>query len=398
MGKNLKGKELGKGFSQRKDGRYIFRFTDRFGNRNTLYNDSLSELKKESKKIVALNDLKLNKNNTNITLNDLYDMAMKSYIPNNLKITSLIVYKRAYENYIKNTYLGKTKLCNLKVLEIQEFLTDINNSDTPTVAYILKCMLSQMFNFAVLYELRDYNPITSIKYKKNDNKEKVESLTDNELNLFIKEATDSKFYNLFILLLNTGLRISEAIALTEDDIDFENEIININKQLRIYTGKEIEITKHKYSMTKPKRNSIRKVPMNDTTKEILRNQIQISKQYKKDIKNNKYHYDKYLNTLDYNNIKNLIFINKKCFPIKSSIVDYELYKIKNNIMNKYNMKIKKLSCHVLRHTFTTLCYHGGMNQKLLSIILGHKNISTTNDVYVSAFINGKETQNLLNLN
>lgn len=398
MGKNLKGKELGKGFSQRKDGRYIFRFTDRFGNRNTLYNDSLSELKKESKKIVALNDLKLNKNNTNVTLDDLYDMAMKSYIPNNLKITSLIVYKRAYENHIKDTHLGKTKLCNIKVLDIQEYLTDINNSDTPTVAYILKCMLSQMFNFAVLYELRDYNPMTSIKYKKNDNKEKVESLTDYELDLFIKESSSSKLYNLLMLLLNTGLRISEAIALTEDDIDFENEVININRQLRVYTGKEIEITKHKYSLIKPKRNSMRKVPMNDETKEILRNQIQLSKQYKKDIKNNKYRYDKYINALDYDNIKNLIFVNKKCLPIQSNVTDVELYKIKNNILDKYGIEIKKLSCHVLRHTFTTLCYHGGMNQKLLSTILGHKNISTTNDVYVSAFVNGKETQNLLKLN
>jgi hypothetical protein len=37
MGKSLKGKELGKGISQRKDGLYQARFINRFGKRQTIY-------------------------------------------------------------------------------------------------------------------------------------------------------------------------------------------------------------------------------------------------------------------------------------------------------------------------------------------------------------------------
>ena len=37
MGKSLTGKELGQGISQRKDGRYQARFTNRFGKRQTIY-------------------------------------------------------------------------------------------------------------------------------------------------------------------------------------------------------------------------------------------------------------------------------------------------------------------------------------------------------------------------
>lgn len=46
MGKDLKGKELGKGISQRADGRYIARFTSKIGKRKTLYDFKLNELKR----------------------------------------------------------------------------------------------------------------------------------------------------------------------------------------------------------------------------------------------------------------------------------------------------------------------------------------------------------------
>jgi hypothetical protein len=50
MGKDLKGKELGKGISQRADGRYIARFTSKTGKRKTLYDFKLNELKRKREK------------------------------------------------------------------------------------------------------------------------------------------------------------------------------------------------------------------------------------------------------------------------------------------------------------------------------------------------------------
>ena len=45
MGKDLKGKELGTGISQRKNGMYQARYVDRFGNRKTIYDKNLRGLK-----------------------------------------------------------------------------------------------------------------------------------------------------------------------------------------------------------------------------------------------------------------------------------------------------------------------------------------------------------------
>ena len=46
MGKSLNGKELGKGITQRKDGLYQARFTNRFGKRQTIYAKTVTEITK----------------------------------------------------------------------------------------------------------------------------------------------------------------------------------------------------------------------------------------------------------------------------------------------------------------------------------------------------------------
>ena len=47
MGKSLNGKELGKGITQRKDGLYQARFTNRFGKRQTIYASTVTEITKK---------------------------------------------------------------------------------------------------------------------------------------------------------------------------------------------------------------------------------------------------------------------------------------------------------------------------------------------------------------
>ena len=72
MGKDLKGKELGKGISQRADGRYIARFTSKTGKRKTLYDFKLNELKRKLREAVYEDEHGLNGNGESITLNAWY--------------------------------------------------------------------------------------------------------------------------------------------------------------------------------------------------------------------------------------------------------------------------------------------------------------------------------------
>ena len=77
-----------------------------------------------------------------------------------------------------------------------------------------------------------------------------------------------KYYDELIILLGTGLRISEFCGLTKSDIDFENRTINVDHQLQ-YSGKK------SYRIETPKTdNGIRKIPMSDRVLEALQRVMQ----------------------------------------------------------------------------------------------------------------------------
>lgn len=79
MGKDLKGRNLGKGISQRKDGRYVGRFTNRFKTRESYINKDLKEVRKWLEEKKAEDQLGLNVKPNTITVNDLYKYWVNNY-------------------------------------------------------------------------------------------------------------------------------------------------------------------------------------------------------------------------------------------------------------------------------------------------------------------------------
>jgi integrase len=149
-------------------------------------------------------------------------------------------------------------------------------------------------------------------------------------------------------LLGTGVRISEALGLTWDCVDFDNDIISIRNI--IVESKGVPRFQD-YTKTE---DSLRDIPMSNKIKEIL---------FK--IKNERSEY----------NILNLVFVSK---------MNKILYKVKiREILKRIckKIEIKEITPHVLRHTFATRMLETGVNIKVLSEILGHKNINITLDIY-----------------
>ena len=100
----------------------------------------------------------------------------------------------------------------------------------------------------------------------NDTEEKI-ALTDKQVELLLQflqtDCTYNRHYNTVVILLNTGLRISELCGLTVKDIDFENKHINVNHQLIFDSGE--------YRTEKPKTDSgIRRIPMNESVTKALK--------------------------------------------------------------------------------------------------------------------------------
>ncbi len=163
MGKDLKGKELGKGISQRADGRYIARFTSKTGKRKTLYDFKLNELKRKLREAVYEDEHGLNGNGESITLNAWYVTWTELYKKKTVKMTTIYKNHSYYNARVKNS-IGKMYLQDIKTYHVQKFINELIDSGLAhgTVSNI-RFMLSDMFDKAVLSEYIRKNPCIGAK-------------------------------------------------------------------------------------------------------------------------------------------------------------------------------------------------------------------------------------------
>lgn len=118
MGKNLKGKECGKGIHQRKDGLYSARFVDRFGKRHEKYFQTLPEARnwiEDSKYADKHDDVFVP---TDMTVDEWFNFWIENIV-GDLAPNTLRNYRERYEHNIKPV-MGKMLISNVKPMHWQE--------------------------------------------------------------------------------------------------------------------------------------------------------------------------------------------------------------------------------------------------------------------------------------
>lgn len=208
MGKDLKGKELGKGISQRADGRYIARFTSKTGKRKTLYDFKLNELKRKLREAVYEDEHGLNGNGESITLNAWYVTWTELYKKKTVKMTTIYKNHSYYNSRVKNS-IGKMYLQDIKTYHVQKFLNDLIDSGLAhgTVSNI-RFMLSDMLDKAVLSEYIRKNPCIGVEMPKEVKKER-RVLTKEEQEKFFTFASSYIHINVLKFAVTTGCRIGD---------------------------------------------------------------------------------------------------------------------------------------------------------------------------------------------
>ena len=169
-----------------------------------------------------------------------------------------------------------------------------------------------------------------------------------------------RHYYKTVFLLNTGLRASEFCGLTIPDIDFENRMIRVNKQL--YNG-----GRNVYHIDLPKSKAgIRTIPLNDSAAEAA------------------LHLIRYRNTkgIDFtvDNYKDFILLNRNGVGMHVSILGKHFRELTIQYNETHAHKIR-VTPHVLRHTFCSNCVRSGLNPKVIQKIMGHTSLKMTMDVY-----------------
>lgn len=360
-------REKGHGsISQRKDGTWTGRIflgykDDGKQNVKAVYGKTESEVKR---KLRSLQEEIIKYDTQNIpklTLSELltdWQTTIKKY---ELKPSSYDRLEQIIHNNII-PYIGYLQISAITSQDIQQYINQLTDKYSYSTIKKAYNAINAVMKLAIERDYIRKNPCSSVRLPKQMQRPKsdIEFFTDEEVELITQAAirkykTGRYIYKhgyAIILLLNTGLRVGELLALKWSNVDFENKQLYISET----RGQVIErqADEKKYVMvdrSTKTQSSCRYVPINEKSEKALM----------------------YFKSLGYNNP--YVMANSD-----QNVISYRnLFRILSNILEDNN--INHGSLHTLRHTFATRLFKNNVDIKVISELLGHSDISITYNIY-----------------
>lgn len=291
-----------------------------------------------------------------MTLRDVYSLWIAQY---RLTVKPSTVHnaKRIFRRYILPT-LGSYKVDSLNLARCQSAVNEWSKS-APSMIKLIKVYASLIMKYATKLGLASKNPFTDVVIPRTPKEEKKNFLDASELKQFlaIAEKKNLKQYAVFRLLAYSGMRIGELLALTWDDVNFETNVISVNKTQAKNSNGEIIIHDPKTKTSK------RVLDMDLETMQIL-------KRWK--VKQASYLLAIGINAMSKSQ---LVFSNQRNKLLSP-----------HTVRGWYSQIIKAndlphITLHGFRHTHATLLLSAGASVKEVQNRLGHSNVTTTLNIY-----------------
>ena len=291
-------------------------------------------------------------------LEEWLDIWLWDYKANNIRPLTFESYERIIRLYIKPK-LGSYKLSDLKNHDIQK---EVNKLGASRTTELFCTILKASLRHAVRLDMLLKNPSEYIIIPRK-NKRAIKPLNVKERHELTKALSSHRLGVAFYLLVVTGMRKGELLALKWDDIDFRNKMINVSKsskRIRVFKNREPAGYENVEGNTKTEKGR-RIIPMLDKTVAMM-----------------KYHMAK----------QNIEKVKAKQYQDKQYVFCSRQGKvISGRNFNKYFYKfladngIDKITPHGLRHTFATAGLENGIELKSMQELLGHSSINVTANIY-----------------
>lgn len=373
-----KGRKLFNGESQRKDGKYEYKYQDAWGKRKTVYSWKLTptdrvptgkrddiSLREKIKQIQKDLNSSITPDGGNFTVLELVEkyISQKTGVRHNTRSNYNFVV-----NVIKKEAFGQKRIDKIKVSDAKEWLIKMQQIDGRGYSSIhtIRGVVRPAFQMAVDDDLLVKNPfefqLNTVVVNDSVTREAITRQQERDFLEFVKNDKHfCKYYDGIYILFKTGLRISEFVGLTKKNLDFENSRIIVDHQLQ-------RTRDMKYIIEDTKTESgERMVPMIPEVKEAFQRILANRKNPKVEPMVDGY--------------SGFLFLDKNDRPMVALHWEKYFQHIREKYNKIYRAQMPKVTPHVCRHTFCSNMAKSGMNPKTLQYIMGHSDISVTLNTY-----------------
>ena len=375
--KDSKGRRLATGESQDKDGRYRYRYNDSFGKRKSVYSWRLTEsdpypkgkrkdisLREKEKEVEKALRNAVATSGGNMTVLELVQkyISQKRGVKHNTQANYNFVI-----NVIKKEDFGAKRIDKIKLSDAKTWLIKLQDDGRGySSIHSIRGVVRPAFQMAVDDDLINKNPfefqLATVVVNDSVTREAITRKQQREFLRFIKEDKHfCKYYDGIYILFHTGLRVSEFVGLTINDIEFDKERIKVDHQLQRTRNMKYEI------LTPKTEKGERYVPMQKDVADCFRRIIQNRKHPKIEPMIDGY--------------SGFLFLDKNDMPMVALHWEKYFQHIREKYNSIYKVQMPCITPYVCRHTFCSNMAKSGMNPKTLQYIMGHSDIGVTLNTY-----------------